>query len=387
MGCRLKACSYTAQVSQWGNDAALSVAEPVEDVSLTRAAPTGADERPGAHPTAKSFTVEAMPEEIPPSTYDAQADDPLTPNWYVLLLGLTLPARSLILAPGVSLIPLPGPLSIFDLAAAGAAGFSAWALIGQIAPGCTCELESARDSDITPGYDTLNRAWLASSLLVLRGHGAVMPVACSAYPWSTVAELRKQQAGWFMTALKERGMTDALYGKGGVLPRFKGNILDFHTQVLQLPTFRREAPTEEDAEWCRGHFDKFNQLCADSDKFRFALEAAIDWRYAKDHRAAISRLWAGIESLFGVSAELVYRLSVYSAALLSPRGAGRTAMYERVKKLYSVRSKAVHGDKVTDDKLTQGAAESFELLRSLLLLAIDRGRVPTEGDINQALFE
>ncbi len=56
---------------------------------------------------------------------------------------------------------------MFDLAAAGAVGFRAWATLEPISPLCTCEIEAARDSDVVPGYDTLNRAWLASALLVL----------------------------------------------------------------------------------------------------------------------------------------------------------------------------------------------------------------------------
>jgi hypothetical protein len=318
---------------------------------------------------------------------DSLPEDATTPNWYVLLFGIGLPTQALTLAPGVSIIPLPGPLSIFDLAAAGAAGFHAWALIGQIAPSCTCEIESARDSDVTPGYDTLNRAWLASSLLVLRGFGQVMPVACSQYPWSRMADLRKQGSEWFIKALIERGMSEAFYGKRGELPPFKGNILDFHTKILSIPSFKSDAPSTEDCEWCQSHFDRFNRLCADSSKFRFALEAAIDWRYAKDHRTAISRLWAGIESLFGVSSELVYRLSVYAATLLKPRGPERTAMFAQIKKLYGVRSKAVHGEEISEPQLVQGTSDSFELLRHLLLHSIDRGRVATENDIHHALFE
>lgn len=308
-------------------------------------------------------------------------------NWYVLLFGLELPREVLVLAPGISLIPLPGPLSIFDLAAAGSAGFHAWALVGQIAPSCTCEIESARDSDVTPGYDTLNRAWLASALLVLRGFGSVMPVASSSYPWSTVADQRKQQAAWFLKALKDRGMDAALHGTPSNLRPFKGKLLDFHTALVRLPTFRPGPPTADDAQWCREHFDRFNGLCAASEQFRFALEAAIDWRYAKDSRAAISRLWAGIESLFGISAELIYRISMYSAALLAERGAERTKQYNQTKKLYGVRSKAVHGDKLSDDQLAHAVAGSFDLLRGLLLHSINRGRVPTESDITSALLE
>lgn len=182
-------------------------------------------------------------------------------------------------------------------------------------------------------------------------------------------------------------MDHALYGKAGELRAFKGDILEFHQKLLVLPTFRSDAPNEDDAAWCRDHFGRFNAMCADSAPFRFALEAAIDWRYAKDHRAAISRLWAGIESLFAISAELVYRLSVYSAALLHPRGPSRTAAYSAAKRLYGVRSKAVHGEAVSDEALAAATAESFEMLRAVLLLSIERGSVPTEADINRAVFE
>src|SRR4051794_14143206 len=90
-------------------------------------------------------------------------------NWYVLLAGLARFETSLILAPGLGLRPLESSLSVFDLAAAGAVGFRGWAALEQFAPSCTAEIESAKDANTTPGYDTLNRAWLATGLLVLRG--------------------------------------------------------------------------------------------------------------------------------------------------------------------------------------------------------------------------
>src|SRR5262245_43619859 len=90
-------------------------------------------------------------------------------NWYVLIAGLPRPATARTLAPGVSLRPLENPISVFDLAAVGAVGFQGWAVLEPVAPTCRSEIESAKDAAILPGYDTLNRAWLASTLLVLRG--------------------------------------------------------------------------------------------------------------------------------------------------------------------------------------------------------------------------
>ena len=102
-----------------------------------------------------------MSEESPsPEAHDG--------NWYVLIAGLPRSAAALTLAPGVSLRPLEQPLSVFDVACAGAVGFRGWAVLEPVAPGCCSEIESAKDAAILPGYDTLNRAWLASTLLVLR---------------------------------------------------------------------------------------------------------------------------------------------------------------------------------------------------------------------------
>lgn len=308
------------------------------------------------------------------------------PNWYVLVAGLPLPAAPITLAPGISLVPLPGPLSIFDLAAVGAAGFREWGLVGQVAPSCTCEIESAKDSDVTPGYDTLNRAWLVCAMLVLRGYGSVMPVACSSYPWSSIGDTAKRRSDWFLQALRNRGLSET-HPSGESLRPFHGGLLDFHARMIMLDSFRRDAIEPEDAEWCQVSYKQFNELCAASPAFRFALEAAMDWRYAKDLRTATSRLWAGIESLFGVNSELVFRIAAYGAALLAPRGPSRTREYAHIKSLYSIRSKAVHGEAINNNKLLQGLADSFELIRRLLQAMVDRGGVPTRAEYDEILLE
>src|SRR5690348_6296503 len=90
-------------------------------------------------------------------------------NWYVLVCGLSVGTSPLPIASGLTLKALDSPLSVFDLAAAGAVGFREWAVLEPLAAACTAEIESAADAAILPGYDTLNRAWLVSALLKLRG--------------------------------------------------------------------------------------------------------------------------------------------------------------------------------------------------------------------------
>jgi hypothetical protein len=271
---------------------------------------------------------------------------------------------------------------VFDLASAGAAGLGAWNLIAQVAPACTCELEC-----INAGRDALEAARLVGSLLVLRGFGGVMQIASSEYPWSLVAERGKQTADWYVAELRRHGIDPNEFGVSGELPPFRGGVLEFHVRGIRLPTFRREAPSQEDATWCEAHFETARDLRNKSAKFAFALEAATDWRFAADPRSAIARLWAGIEAIFGVNAELVYRLSTYSASLLHARGQARTAAYASTKKLYGVRSKAVHGSDVSKAKLDEGVADSYALLRAVLLACLDRGGVPTEDELDQLVFE
>lgn len=307
-------------------------------------------------------------------------------NWYVLITGLPRPSAALTLAPGVSIRPLEQPLSIFDLASAGAVGFQGWAVLEHVAPGCCSEIESAKDAAILPGYDTLNRAWLASTLLVLRGFTRHLCVACSAYSWNIVAGHQKRTSDVFQQQLLEEGADAAVYKSKRDLRRFQGNLLDFHLTLLTNNDARTGEVSVDDANWIHRHFDVFNNLAAQSQSFRFALEAAIDWRFAKDARSAVARLWSGIEAIFGITSELVYRVSLLSACLLAERGDTRKAKFEEVKKLYGLRSKAVHGEQLTDEKVASALNDSYHLLADLLLLAINKGRVLGQEDFDQAVF-
>jgi hypothetical protein len=251
---------------------------------------------------------------------------------------------------------------------------------------CTCEIETAKDSDVTPGYDALNRAWLASALLVLRGFSRHLGIACSSYSWSLIAGHQKRNAGAFHQQVVEEGIDAAIYRPKRDLPPFRGNILDFHARFLVDGDARTDPASSDDAAWSAKHFETFNRLASKSEPFRLALEAAIDWRFAKEPRLAVGRLWSGIEAVFGVTAELVYRISILCASLLEERGKPRKARFEAVKKLYSLRSKAVHGDSLPQEQLVSAMNDSARLLRELLLLTIERGHVLRAEDFDDALF-
>ncbi|MBI5396405.1 MAG: hypothetical protein HZA91_14010 [Verrucomicrobia bacterium] len=306
-------------------------------------------------------------------------------NWYVLVWNLKVSAPIQV-APGLTLRPLNAPLTVWDLAATGAVGFREWATLEPFASNIHCELETSKDAAILPGYDALNRAWLTCALLLLRGLGRSLPIAASAYTWQSVAGHQERTKSVFHEQLAEEGVDAAVHSSRRELPRFTGSLLDYHLHVLTCLSTCNEELTEGDAEWIRRHFDKFNKLATSSERFRFALEASNDWRYCKDARTAISRLWAGIECLFGISSELVFRLSLMAASVLQPRGSGRRDCFHRVKKLYGIRSKAVHGDEISEERLAEGLDGSFCLLRDLLIAFVAYGKEYSEQDYEAAIF-
>ena len=141
-------------------------------------------------------------------------------NWYVLAAGLPSLTKRLVLAPGLSVRPLSSELTVFDLAAAGGVGFREWATLEPLVRKCTCEIESAEDSVTSPGYDTLNRAWLASALLVLRGFSQHVCLACSSYSWSTIAGHQARTSDVFRQQLIREGVEAAVYRSERQLPPF-----------------------------------------------------------------------------------------------------------------------------------------------------------------------
>jgi hypothetical protein len=306
--------------------------------------------------------------------------------WYILTVGLPTIPRPLILAPGLSLRPIGEPLSVFDLAAAGAVGFRGWSVLEPVASACTCEIKSVFDANLTTGYDTLNRAWLASTLLVLRGFTTHLCVACSRYSWQKIAGHQRRHSEVFKKQIKEEGVEAATFRPKEELPAFTGQLLDFHLKILTDGKTQPQEVTGDDARWVHSHYDAFNALAAESEAFRFALEAATDWRYATDIRSAVARLWAGIEAMFGISSELMYRISLLSASLTAPRGPQRKKRFDDVKNLYGMRSKIVHGDKLSDEKLQLALTLSYHLLRDLLLLSIERGHMLGSDDFDEAVF-
>ena len=97
-------------------------------------------------------------------------------------------------------------------------------------------------------------------------------------------------------------------------------------------------------------------------------------------RAQLALLWSGIEGLFSVDYELSFRLSLYIARFLSPRrGTRQKAIFDSVKNLYAVRSKAVHGGKLKNPH--EAAKGTVKILRQLVVKCAERKGLPKTDDL------
>ena len=143
--------------------------------------------------------------------------------------------------------------------------------------------------------------------------------------------------------------------------------------------------SKEDLIWVSDNLILFSRML-EIQNFRLAVECLTTHQHQTSNRMMIAMLWSGIESLFTIHAELTFRLSTFIAALLEPPGARRRDLYARVKKLYAVRSKAVHGAKLTKQQIEEHVIEVRSLLSRLLCLMVEKGHVFTEQQVEDLLF-
>jgi hypothetical protein len=101
----------------------------------------------------------------------------------------------------------------------------------------------------------------------------------------------------------------------------------------------------------------------------------------------VADLWAGIEALMGINSELRYRLALSAASLLEPRGERRYERYCQIKKMYDLRSKAVHGSELAEPSLLKHVNDSSELLSQILCYMIEAKKVFTTEEIERNTLE
>jgi hypothetical protein len=135
------------------------------------------------------------------------------------------------------------------------------------------------------------------------------------------------------------------------------------------------ALSDADCTWLEQNFCHSQRLLSEHG-FQNAVHCLATYHWHTLPRARLALLWAGIEGLFAVDSEIVFRVSLYSAKFLAPDDPSQQKqIFSDVKRLYGVRSKAVHGGKLKGDP-HDSVVESVALLGRLVRACIEQQRLP-----------
>ncbi|MEH6524397.1 hypothetical protein [Sulfitobacter sp.] len=160
----------------------------------------------------------------------------------------------------------------------------------------------------------------------------------------------------------------------------KSTLRAVHRQMSGFNDERALIIQSKDALWLTDHFVDARQLMSE-ESFKTGVHCLASMHWHPHPRIKLAIIWAGIEGIFGASTEIRFKISLYMARFLAPEDvAERKAIFELVKKLYSDRSKAVHGSKLKGD-LSVSVADSATLLNKLLIKCIEVGSLPKETEL------
>lgn len=135
-------------------------------------------------------------------------------------------------------------------------------------------------------------------------------------------------------------------------------------------------------EWARRYSSVFDQLIH-VPEFSAAIRCYGNAHLLPEHDVRIMLLWAGIEGLLSVDAELSRRVALHAALMLDGSLEEKTAYFEEVRKAYAVRSRAVHGNGLKKGKLEEGYRVAGRILIGLIARCVELGRVPSPGELDK----
>lgn len=275
-------------------------------------------------------------------------------KWYFAIIGLEGELDEFALPPLAKIQRVTEPPGEVELASA-LKNSELFSAIGRYSKLIKYELSIDREA-LNSDQAAMNFAWWTISMLRIKALAEILIPAMSDYSWSTISAI-----------------TD---GK-------------CYAQLLEdVPTVRitnQVVLTQSDADWITNNIIGLGKL-GEYPKFRLAVDSLTTHHFSNSERMMAATLWSGIEALFEIQSELRFRLAVLIASILEPRGNSRKEAYRMIKKLYDVRSKAVHGSPLTNARISEHIVEVRKLLSRLLCLFIESGKLMSENYIDELVF-
>lgn len=198
---------------------------------------------------------------------------------------------------------------------------------------------------------------------------------------------------WIISALRCRTLADLLVPAVASVSWDAIPAVDADSCEVQLledvPAARRLSEvveiSQDSLEWVHKHLTAWIDLL-ERPAFRLAVDSLTTHHQQANLRMSAASLWSGFEALFGISAELRFRLAALAAAYLEDRGPERLALYRRIKALYDYRSKAVHGAATSEKRLETHIVEVRGLLSRLIRRMTEVRMRPSNEDYEERLF-
>lgn len=172
------------------------------------------------------------------------------------------------------------------------------------------------------------------------------------------------------------------------IPDIKGEptLIPLETQPRMLaagPDSSGSLNTET-LNWVADNWISAGRLLNSNPKFYSALKSFDAAMIRGQTSASMLALWGGLEQLFAPSpGELRFRVAAFLSSYLEQPGPSRFKLYKEILSLYNERSKVAHTASEVD---TGPLLSSYVIMRNALVRIISLGRVPTQEDLELALF-
>ena len=134
--------------------------------------------------------------------------------------------------------------------------------------------------------------------------------------------------------------------------------------------------SEQDESWLHEYYRRASNMLQVNDTYRTAVHAMASYRWHSMPRIQLAILWSGIESLFNVSTEISFRVSIYIARFLAGDNEQEAKqVFKKVRKIYNMCSSDIHGNKIKDN-INDSVKESAILLNQIIKKCAEIGTVP-----------
>jgi hypothetical protein len=160
--------------------------------------------------------------------------------------------------------------------------------------------------------------------------------------------------------------------------------LEIEPRYFPIEVCEGSALTIKRLQWVKEHWEQALELVGTNEEFHLAVDALDRGQFIQNPSLTLVSLWGALEALFSpAKVELRFRISALIASYLKEPGEQRMKLHKQVMKLYDERSAAAHGQLRKDPVVL---LQTFDLLRSVLVMMIEEAHVPSKDELEARLF-